>query len=192
MERGVKKIHKELKFLFDEDQYECINQPRDGTPEYIALRQKCKIRISKVKEILESEKSLSGDDHFHSGIIFMHGDCPDDFFQAYTLFLKAVDQNYEGAKRLAAAAFDKQLMYEGRPQKFGLQYVPDGIRLRLWDVDPKTTDNERKEWDVPTLEELNKNIRNLNETFDISMISMETKPQWLRDAIKRWKSENSY
>jgi hypothetical protein len=181
-------MRKDLKFLFDEDQYECINQPRDGTPEYLALRQKCKVRISKVKEILESKIRLSGDDYFHASILFMHGDCPDDFWQAYTLFLKALDQNYKDAKRFAAAAFDKWLMYQGKPQKFGLQYVPDGVRLKLWDVDPKTTDNERAEWDVPTLQELNKNIENLNETFDISTINMETKPQWLKDAIKRWKS----
>jgi TPR repeat protein len=184
-------MHKDLKLLFDEDQYECINQPRDGTPEYFALRQKCKVRISKVKEMLESNKSLSGDDYFHASILFMHGDCPDDFWQAYTLFRKALDQNYKDAKRFAAAAFDKWLMYQGKPQKFGLQYVPDGVRLKLWDVDPRTTDNERAEWDVPTLQELNKNIKNLNETFDISTINMETKPQWLKDAIQRWNSQNN-
>lgn len=183
-------MHEELKCLFDEDQYECLNQPRDGTQEYLALREKCKVRIFKVKEILESDKSLSGDDYFHAGIIFMHGDCPDDFWQAYTLFLKAVDQNYQGAKRFAAAAFDKWLMYQGKPQKFGLQYVPDGVRLRIWDVDPETTDKERADWDVPTLEELFKNVMDVNERFDISMINMETKPQWLKDAIKRWNSGN--
>jgi hypothetical protein len=183
-------MNKELKFLFDEDQYECINQPRDGTPEYLELKHKCKIRISKVKEILGSDQSFSGDDYFHGCIIFMHGDCPDDFWQAYTLALKAVDQNYKGAKRFAAAALDRWLMYQGKPQKFGLQYVPDGLRLRLWDVDPETTDSERAEWDVPTLEDLNKNVKNANETFDISNINMENKPQWLKDAIKRWNSEN--
>jgi len=72
-------MHKKLKFLFDEDQYECINQPRDGTPEYLSLRQKCKVRIFKVKEIVELHKDLLGDDYFHAGIIFMHGDCSDDF-----------------------------------------------------------------------------------------------------------------
>ena len=183
-------MHKELKLLFDEDQHECLNQPRDGTPEYLTLRNKCKARISRVKEILDSTKSLSADECFHASIIFMHGDCPDDFWQAYTLFLKAVDENYKGAKRFAAAAFDRWLMYQGKPQKFGLQYVPDGSRLRLWDVDPKTTDSERSDWDVPSLEVLNKNIEDVNATFDISTINMETKPQWLKDAIKRWNSGN--
>jgi hypothetical protein len=183
-------MHTGLKFLFDEDQHECLNQPPDGTPEYFALRKKCKTRIAKVKEILESDEHLSGDDYFHGCIIFMHGDCPDDFRQAYSLALKAVDQNHKGAKRFAAAAFDKWLMYQGKPQKFGLQYVPDGVRLRLWDVDPETTDEERAGWEVPSLEELYKTIKAVNERFDMSMINMEIKPQWLKDAIKRWNSEN--
>lgn len=182
-------MNTELKDLFDEDQYECVNQPRDGTPEYLLLRKKCKKRIAKVTEILEVNSSLTGDDCFRASIIFMHGDCSDDFWTAYTLFLKAVDQNYNGAKRFAAAAFDKWLMYQGKPQKFGLQYVPDGVRLRLWDVDQKTTDNERAEWDVPTLRELKDNVEKANETFDIRIINMETKPQWLKEAVTRWNSE---
>jgi len=183
-------MHKKLKQLFDEDQYDCLHQPKDGTPEHLALRKKCKLRISNVKETLESHKNLSGDDYFHACIIFMHGDCPEDFKDAYNLALKAVDHSYKGAKRFAAAAFDKWLMYQGKPQKFGLQYVPDGLRLRLWNVDPETTDAERAEWEVPTLGELLANVEQLNERFDISMINMETKPQWLKDAITIWNSRN--
>jgi len=118
----------------------------------------------------------------------MHGDCPDDFWQAHTLFLNAVAQQYPGAKRFAAAAFDKWLMYQGKPQKFGLQYVPDGIGLRLWDVDPLTTDAERAEWDVPTVEDLTKTVALLSKTFGIGLIHMGSKPQWLKDAIKRWNA----
>lgn len=183
-------MHKELKLLFDVDQHECLNQPPDGTPEYLALRKRCKVRIAQVKKIIVLDEGLSGDDYFHACIVCMHGDCPDDFWQAYTFALHAIEQNYQGAKRFAAAAFDKWLMYQGKPQKFGLQYVPDGVRLRLWDVDPETTDTERAEWDVPTLQELVKNVHDINERFDMSMINMDTKPQWLKDAITRWNAEN--
>ncbi|MDN5210501.1 hypothetical protein QQ020_00540 [Fulvivirgaceae bacterium BMA12] len=182
-------MHKKLKILFDEDQYECMNQPLDGTPEYKALRARCKHRISQVKEIIKSSSNFSGEDYFNACIIFMHGDCPDDFRQAYHLALKSVDLNYEGAKRFAAAAYDRWLMYRGKPQKFGLQYVPDGVRFRLWDVAPETTDEERAEWDVPTLQELYRIAEQATKNYDMSQISMETKPQWLKDAIKRWNSE---
>ncbi|MBA4053714.1 MAG: hypothetical protein C0490_03290 [Marivirga sp.] len=179
-------MHKELQSLFEEDQQECLTQPPDGTPEYLALRKKCKHRITVVAEILKSNVRLSGVDYFNACIIFMHGDCPDDFWQAYQAALQSIDQRHEGAKRFAAAAYDRWLMYQGKPQKFGLQYVPDGIRLRLWDVDPETTDEERAEWDVPPLKELYDIAANATKNYDLSRINMENKPQWLKDAIKRW------
>lgn len=181
-------MNKELKLLFDEDQDDCLNQPPDGTPEYVTLRQKCKARISRVKQILEMNSDFSGADYFHTCIIFMHGDSPDDFLRAYDLGLKAVAQNYNGSTKFAAAAYDKYLMYQGKPQKFGTQYVPEGVRLRMWDIDPQTTDQERADWELPTLRELVRNVDEVNKKFDFSNVKMETKPQWLRDAIKRWNT----
>ncbi len=182
-------MHNELQFLFEVDQQDCLNQPPDGTPEYFALRKKCKERITIVTEILKSKTNLSGTDYFNASIIFMHGDCPDDFWKAYQVALKSVDQNHNEAKRFAAAAYERWLMYQGKPQKFGLQYVPDGVQLRLWDVDPGTTDEERAKWGVPSLAELYKIAENASKNYDLSTINMETKPLWLKDAIKRWNSE---
>ena len=183
-----KSVHQELKQLFDQDQYECLNQPRDGTTEYRALKMRCKSRIQTVREILESGAALSGSDYFHACIILMHGDCPDDFWQAHALALSAVDHQYNGARPFAAAAYDKWLMYQGLPQKYGTQYVPDGIGLRLWDVDPTTTDEERATWDLSTMAELQKKVVHMNKTFDASTIDMDSKPPWLLEAIKRWNS----
>ena len=183
-----KSVHQELKQLFDQDQHECLNQPRDGTTEYRALKMRCRSRIQTVREILESGAALSGSDYFHACIILMHGDCPDDFWQAHALALSAVDHQYNGARPFAAAAYDKWLMYQGLPQKYGTQYVPDGIGLRLWDVDPTTTDEERATWDLPTMAELQKKVVHMNKTFDASKIDMDSKPPWLLEAIKRWNS----
>ena len=44
-------------------------------------------------------------------------------------------------------------MYQGKAQKYGTQFVPDGKRHRLWDVDPTTTDDERAAKHVPSLQE---------------------------------------
>ena len=182
-------MNQELTLLFDEDQQECLNQPPDSTPEHKAMRMRIKARIAKVQAIIESATRLSGEDYFHACIIFLHGDCPEDFRQAYTCALKGVEIYYAPARKLAAAAYDRWLMYQGKPQKYGLQYVPDGTRLRLWDVDPQTTDAERAEWDVPPLEELYEHARQLTKTYDLSKIDMQNKPQWLKDALKRWQAE---
>lgn len=55
---------------------------------------------------------------------------------------------------LAAAAYDRWLVHQGKPQKYGTQYrSDDGEAFRLEEVDPATTDEERAEWDVPPLAE---------------------------------------
>jgi hypothetical protein len=184
-------MNKEIKTIFEEDQRECLQQPPDATPEYQALRERNKNRRETIKSIMDSNSNgrLTGQDYFHACIIFLHGDCPEDFWLAYAYGLKSIDSGYKMAKRFTAAAYDKWLMYQGKPQRFGLQYVPDGTRLRVWDVSPETTDEERAEWDVPPLEKLNEAAKEATEKYDMSTISMETKPQWLKDAIKRWTSE---
>ncbi len=59
----------------------------------------------------------------------------------------------------------------------------------MWDVNPDTTDEEREAWDVPKLEELYKIAEEATKQYDMSKIAMDTKPQWLKDAIKRWNAE---
>jgi hypothetical protein len=57
--------------------------------------------------------------------------------------LFAADRGYAPARWRAAASYDRWCMYEGRRQKYGTQFVPDGVRYQLWDVEPATTDAER-------------------------------------------------
>ncbi|MEM9327773.1 MAG: hypothetical protein AAGA85_19040 [Bacteroidota bacterium] len=179
----------ELKILFDQDQEDCAHPPADGTPEHEAFRGRIKERMAKAQEVLRNEESVSGEDYFHACILFIHGDRPEDFWQAYQWGLKSVDLGYTTAKKYTAAAYDRWLMYQGKPQKYGLQYVPDGVRLRVWDVDPTTSDEERAAWDVPPLQQLYAIAEDASKHYDLSKIDMDKKPQWLKDAIKRWDEE---
>ncbi len=178
-----------LQTLFDADQHDCQHQPPDDSPAYHQLRERNRQRRESVQDILQSGKSLSGEDYFRACIIFLHGDGPEDFWRAYTCALQSVERGYPPARQFAAAAYDRWLMYQGKPQKFGLQYVPDGEKLRVWDVDPTTTDAERAAWDVPPLDKLHEIAAEATRQYDLSKISMENKPQWLKDAVKRWQSE---
>ena len=183
-------MNKAIKVLFDEDQNECLHQPPDdGSLAYKNFRNRFKIRNNKVRTIIESSEQLEGEEYFHACIMFLHGDNTEDFWKAYIYGLKSIDLKYEKAKKFTASAYDKWLMYQGRPQKFGLQYVPDGVKLRLWDVETATTDAEREKWDVPPIKKLYKIVEEANKKYDVSSISMETKPLWLKDAIKRWNGE---
>jgi hypothetical protein len=47
--------------------------------------------------------------------------------------------------------------------EFGTQYVDDGGVWDLYWVDPATTDDERAEWDVPTLTEAYELLAAMNE-----------------------------
>jgi hypothetical protein len=184
-------MNPQLHTLFDADQHDCLNQPPDNTPAYRELQERNRQRRESVRAILQSSEPLSGEDYFRACIIFLHGDGPEDFWTAYTCALKSVELGHPPAKRFAAAAYDRWLMYQGKPQKFGLQYVSDGERLRLWDVDPATTDAERAAWDVPPLQKLHEIAAEATRQYDLSKISMENKPQWLKDAVQRWRAEEN-
>jgi len=62
-------------------------------------------------------------------------------------------------------------MYQGKPQKYGTQFVSDGNRYRLWDVDPTTTDTERSQWNVPSLQQQQAQAEEFNQTQPIPPIT---------------------
>jgi hypothetical protein len=84
-------------------------------------------------------------------------------------------------------------MYQGKPQKYGTNYVYDGQRDRLWDVDPATTDEERAAWDVPPLEEQRRKADEANK-HRLPVTESERKefernaPAWLKEIIQRWRA----
>lgn len=73
-----------------------------------------------------------------------------------TLFEAAVKDN-EIPKALFAKMYDRQLLYAGKPQKYGTQKVrqsPDSKYLIIWQIeDPSQVNALRKEMDLPPLED---------------------------------------
>jgi hypothetical protein len=91
------------------------------------------------------------------------------------------------ARWLTAAAYDRWLMYQGKPQKYGTQYVHDGVRHRLWDVDPTTTDAERAAWKVPPLAEQLRKAEEATHNHPPVPINFDDAPWWLKQALLRWR-----
>ena len=84
-------------------------------------------------------------------MLCQHGEVLDHWWRAHELAKRAAELGHQRGRWLAAAAYDRWLMRQGRPQKFGTQGVPDGPNgWRRWPCDPATTDAKRAEWDVPT------------------------------------------
>ena len=184
-------MNSELQHLYEADVYEHAQGNKHGTAAYIAMRERDQQRRQRANEMIAANQLHSGADYFHAARLFQHGDTPDDAWQAYTLARWGAEMGDPRARWMAAAACDRWLMYLGRPQKYGTNYVSDGKRQRLWDVDPTTTDAERARWDVPPLAE---QIRKAEEAtrIDPPPPIRDDAPDWLKDAIRRWKAEGNW
>jgi hypothetical protein len=176
----------ELKTLFDMDCREHADVPAVDTPEYAALRERDRVRRVRAQEIVSSSRSLTADDLYHAAWLFNHGDEVDEAKLAHALSNRAADLGHLKAHWLSAAAYDRWCMYQGRAQKYGTQIVPDGSRYRVWDTEPGTSDEERKAFGVPALEEQHRRAEELSRRQP--QPSLEQAPQWLKLAIVRWQS----
>jgi hypothetical protein len=186
---GKKVMHAELKTLFEADQAERQNHPFYGTSEYWELRARDTHRRQRVTELIAKGALKTAEDYHHAALIFQHGEEVQEIWRAHTLAMKAVEMDYVPARWMAAATLDRWLMYQGKPQKYGTQFVPDGKQYRLWDLDPTTSDAERAAWDVPSLAEQQQRAQKFTE--EDPQPPMDDAPWWLKDALKRWEQETS-
>jgi hypothetical protein len=122
-------------------------------------------RLARVKAIVEAGGARTADDCFNAALVAQHGETPADYALARRLALQAaaLDPDRLGARWLAAAATDRELVSLGKPQRFGTQFTSgsDGI-LHMNPVDPGVTDAERTRWGVPSLADQQRRIDAMN------------------------------
>jgi hypothetical protein len=112
-------------------------------------------RRARVAEILATGGAKLADDYLHAAVVYYRADTAADASRARELALLALerDPDSDEARWLAAAADDRRLKHEGKPQKYGTQYVTRGGKRVLWNIDPGISDTERERWSVPSLAE---------------------------------------
>ena len=112
-------------------------------------------RRARVAEILAFGGATLPEDYLHAATIYYRADTAADAARARELALTALerDPDSDEAKWIAAAAEDRRLKHEGKPQKYGTQFVTSGGKRDLWNVDPSVSDAERAKWSVPSLAE---------------------------------------
>jgi hypothetical protein len=137
-------MNEELKRLCDEDQRDMTDLPPNRV-------ERDRMRRRRVMEILNEGGATEGIDYTHAAVIFQHGETLDDWWTAHKLAYKASELGFRRARWLSAVALDRWLLRQGKPTKFGTQYVNLGGIIRLARFDPSTTDEERKEWDVSSI-----------------------------------------
>jgi hypothetical protein len=141
-------MHEELARICEQDQAD-----RKGELP-LNLGDRDRARRQRVTELIAEGVLQTPEDYFHAALVFQHGEKLEDYWQAHELAKKAEEQGHPTGRWLAAAAYDRWLMNQGKPQKYGTQYTAHGDGpYRLWDVDPTTTDEERAAWNVPPLAE---------------------------------------
>ena len=92
---------------------------------------------------------------YYAAFIFQHGNCPEHYDLAHQLAEQAIQRGFRQARWIYAASLDRSLMSRGLPQKYGTQYMSyDDGPLELYQYDHTTTDQEREQYDVPPLAEL--------------------------------------
>jgi hypothetical protein len=180
-------MNNELQTLFRADQDERINHPQVGTSEYLTLRERDAERRKRLQMIIASDELTEAEDYYIAAWVLNHGETVAEIWQAHNLAKKGAELGLRRARWLAAATFDRWLMYQGKPQKYGTQIVPDGKRQRIWDVEAATSDAERAEWDVPSLAEMEKRAEEVTRAE--TMPPMDDAPEWLKPALLRWYAE---
>ena len=187
-------MNNELLSLYQADRQEHAKQAKANTLEYKAMRKRDLARRARVLEMVAANALHTAEDYYHAAWIMNHGDTPEDAENAHRLALRSSELGHRPARWLAAASYDRWQMYQGKSQKYGTNYVYDGIRDRLWDVDPQTTNEERAAWDVPPLAEQLRKAEEANK-HKIPMTEEERReflanaPGWLKEALKRWQAE---
>ena len=111
-----------------------------------------------VYELLAQSVITEPEDLYRAALILYHTDrhsCPDIHLLAHYLAEGAVNKGYAEARYLAAATLDRYLVASGVPQRYGTQYdIDTGGVIILLPFDTSTTDEERREYDVPPLDSL--------------------------------------
>ena len=143
-------MSKEFKALYKKDQYHTKRWSKQYTDkEYFKINKKLCDQCEKL-----IRKGISDPyDYFVASIIFHHASKITYSKKALSLAKKALKLGYKD-KSMIAAITDRLLQLQGKPQKYGTQYVETKNGWKLYRYDKKTTDAKRKESGVPKLKEL--------------------------------------
>ena len=151
-------MDEELHAIYTQDQ---ADRKGDITAD---IQERDRIRLQRVEDLLTAGSVQTAEDYFHAAMVFQHGEHLNDYWKAHELARKAAELGHSTGRWLTAAAYDRWLMKQGKPQKYGTQYTAqNGSSFTLYEVDPATTDEERAEWNVPPLAEAQQRTVEINK-----------------------------
>ena len=157
-------INQELYRMYQEDQGDRLDS--DGELDWARINVRDAKHRDRARALLDAGQVKTSDDYYHAAMIFQHGHDSTSYALARELALTAVrlDSTNGIARWLAAAAKDRYLWSIGKPQWYGTQpHKIDG----KWTIDPidttAVTDEDRRQWNVPSLAEARRNAEAMNK-----------------------------
>ena len=159
-----KRVHPELMRLHEEDQSDRSNRPID----WKKVSTRDAERRQRVDELLASGEAKEAEDFYHAAMVFQHGNAIEDFRRARELTERAIelDPDLMDAKWLYAAATDRWLHRQKKPQIYGTQFRK-ASRDSPWTLEPldadAISDEERAAHGVPPLSEARARVEAMNE-----------------------------
>lgn len=146
------------------DQRDDVFAPVKSAEDAEARRQRSTERAAKVRKLLAEDGVGSAADRYYAALVLVQCPSADDLELAQQQALAAAEQGEPRGFRVAAEALDKLLVKRGMMQRYGTQFKWEPVlrAWRLYPLDPRTTDAERKAMGVPPLEELRQQEAALN------------------------------
>lgn len=149
----LEQINKAVHLAKQADQQERKAKPID----WALVNVNDEARRELVRSELAANRIKHSDDYFNAALIMQHGHNQADYKLAYELSLKAVqiDPEHHQAKWLAAAAEDRWLIEQGKPQIWGTQWQSIDGKLTLLNHDLSLkTDEQRWQAGIKSVEEI--------------------------------------
>lgn len=144
----------EMTRLYDEDQADradmdaFLKNAYSNHERLLAQIARDSTRLATVRALVGAGEAHTAADFYHAAMVAQHGADTTAYRQAAEWAARAValDSTYPSAKWLTAAARDRYLKAIGQPQCYGTQLVKDDQTApwRLYNVDPKCTDADRR------------------------------------------------
>ncbi|MFV9507551.1 MAG: hypothetical protein AB4911_23625 [Oscillochloridaceae bacterium umkhey_bin13] len=122
-------------------------EAQTGTLDPVGARRRCQ----RVLALQTDGAIIDGRDYFHAAWVMLCGESQSHFALARRFAREATSQGEARAWTLQAMAWDRWLMANGKPQRFGTQIIKQNGRTSLGPVDPSVSDEERAFYAVPPL-----------------------------------------
>lgn len=110
-----------------------------------------RVRCQRVIDLYAQGVIQDARDNFHAAWVLLCGETQAHYNLARMFARRATALGEARGWTLQAMAWDRWLVANGQPQRFGTQIIKQGGRWSLGAVDPNVSDNERAMYGVPPL-----------------------------------------